>query len=352
VSLKDLRAGEAIVLTPAGAAAIAVVRLRGKDVEKFLAKYFSRAPRPGFCVHGELRDGQTVLDDPLVMLAENRAWADVSLHGGTWVVRAFLELAKREGFSILDSLPGHLESAWEEAGSILDREMLANLPLVRTREGIEMLLAQPKLWRTAMDGRNLDIAGILQDRSLWWMLHPPVIGIIGEPNVGKSTLANRLFGQERSITADIPGTTRDWVGEMANIDGLPVMLVDTPGFRKTEDAIERAAISAAREKIAACDLVLHVLDATRSPADLNRSAFLVINKIDQPTAWDLSRLDALRVSAKTGEGLPELRDRIGQYFGFRELGNSHPRWWTERQREILQRAIDEPVTLRELNQFE
>src|SRR6185503_2714425 len=99
----------------------------------------------------------------------------------------------------------------------------------------------------------------------WWMLHPPRVAIVGEANVGKSTLANQLFAQERSITADLPGTTRDWVGEVANVDGLPVTLVDTPGVRETADEVEREAIARSGEQVAAADLILLVLDATRLP---------------------------------------------------------------------------------------
>ena len=101
-----------------------------------------------------------------------------------------------------------------------------------------------------------DLPAILADRSLWWLLHPPRVAIVGRPNVGKSTLANQLFARERSITADLPGTTRDWVGELADVNGLAVMLVDTPGLRDAADPIERAAIAGARGQIAAADLVV------------------------------------------------------------------------------------------------
>ena len=145
-----------------------------------------------------------------------------------------------------------------------------------------MLLNQPAAWQ-----KEFDAAAMLKDMTLWRLLHPPKIAIIGEPNVGKSTLANRLFGQQRSITADVPGTTRDWVGEMADIGGLPAMLIDTPGLRETDDPIERGAISASGEKIREADLLIEVLDATwPRPVSLPENAegrIVVINKIDQPS---------------------------------------------------------------------
>ena len=123
--------------------------------------------------------------------------------------------------------------AWTPT-SELEREMLAHLPLARTELGVRVLLAQTGrlggLRRGAAAGSGRDAGReLLADRSLWWLLHPPRVAIVGAANAGKSTLANQLFAQERSITADLPGTTRDWVGEVADIDGLPVMLVDTPG---------------------------------------------------------------------------------------------------------------------------
>ena len=103
----------------------------------------------------------------------------------------------------------------------------------------------------------------MRDVSLDRLLGLPRVAIAGAANVGKSTLANQLFAQERSITADRAGTTRDWVGDVANVDGLAVMLLDTPGLRATGDPIERTAIARSRPQIEAADLVLLVLDAAR-----------------------------------------------------------------------------------------
>src|SRR5690606_3480586 len=100
---------------------------------------------------------------------------------------------------------------------------------------------------------------MLDDASLRNLLRLPRVAIIGTPNVGKSTLANQLFAQERSITADLPGTTRDWIGEIANIDGLAVMLVDTPGQGQPRDPVEAAAVDASIHQIDASDLIVLVL---------------------------------------------------------------------------------------------
>jgi tRNA modification GTPase len=185
-------------------------------------------------------------------------------------------------------------------------------------------------------------AEILEDRSLHWLLHPPRVAIIGIPNVGKSTLANQLFAQERSITADLPGTTRDWVGEIANLDGLAVMLVDTPGLRETHDPIEREAIARSREVVSAADLVVLVLDPTqpREPgqAALERAdpgALRVLNKSDRIGGWQVDE-PVLHTVATTGRGIDALRTAIREHFlGPAPFDVSRPRCWTERQRSQL-----------------
>ena len=177
----------------------------------------------------------------------------------------------------------------------------------------------------------------------------------GAANVGKSTLANQLFGQERSITADIAGTTRDWVGEIANVNGLPVMLVDTPGLRTTEDPIEHAAIERSRARIEMAELIVLVLDATR-PMEPGQAPLLkaypralrVVNKCDQTWAWQESETVAIHTIATTGEGVDDLRRAIAGHFGCADVDPETPRWWTQRQREILTRAMNDMAAFGEL----
>jgi small GTP-binding protein len=327
--------------TAAGGSAIAVVRLSGPLVGEFLQRCFSKNPLRNRCVHGELRDGEFVIDDPIVVLADDGSWADVSLHGGAWVVESALALAGREGF---DLVPGGTlplpNAAVSDAGSAFEREVLAYLPLARTEPAIRMLLDQPNAWRRAV-GAGMDARSVLADQTLWRLLNPPRIAIVGEPNVGKSTLANQLFGRQLSITADLPGTTRDWVGEFADIGGLAVVLVDTPGQRDAEDAIERAAIAASQEQIEGSDLVLNVLDATARPTNAvdRPGALVVVNKTDQPSSWDFRSLDAIEISARTGAGLEKLRREIHRCLGVVGPNDSRPCWWTERQKALIAESI-------------
>ncbi len=349
----------AILLTSPGVAALAVVRLVGPGVADFLAAHFSRRARAGRAVHGEIRDGDRVVDDAVVVLDPDASrWADVNLHGGEWVVRSFLELARQAGFEVADSARLPLDPLAVDADSMLESEVLTHLPLASTELALRVLLAQPWAWtqfKLRTDVRREDLERILADRALWWLLHPPRVAIVGPPNAGKSTLANQLFAQQRSITADLPGTTRDWVGEIANLDGLAVMLLDTPGLRETADAIESEAIALAKGQIERADLVVLVLDATR-PLEPEQSDLLdrfagavrVINKTDRAAVWDAPSIRGILTVATTGQGVDDVRAAIRERFGCMELDLGQPRWWTGRQQDVLRRALASPALIHEL----
>jgi small GTP-binding protein len=332
----------AVLLTAPGAAAIAVVRLVGPGVEAFLGKHFSRPTVAGRCVHGLLSEGEEVIDDPVVVRIDEER-ADVNLHGGPWVVRSVLELLGRNGFEVLPSSGGPLPAdALDEAGGI-EREVEAYLPLARTELAVRVLLAQPAAWERLEGDPNPEAARrVLNDLSLYRLLHPPRVAIVGPANVGKSTLANRLFAQERSIVADLPGTTRDWVGEMANINGLAAMLVDTPGLRETNDPIEQVAIERSARQVSAADLVIAVLDATRplagEQADLlakHPGALVVVNKVDRGFAEGMEGVKGLRTVASTGEGVQGVMGQVCRCFGCEGMEAGVARWWAPRQREWL-----------------
>ena len=140
------------------------------------------------------------------------------------------------------------------------------------------------------------------------------IAIVGEPNVGKSSLFNALAGASRAIVTDVPGTTRDLVTEVVDIEGLRVTLVDTAGLRHTDDPVEIEGVARAQQAIAVSDLTLVVIDGSQPARGLDipqtpeYKRRIVSNKSDLPSVWQ--RLDAVPVSAATGAGLDELRRRI------------------------------------------
>jgi tRNA modification GTPase len=149
------------------------------------------------------------------------------------------------------------------------------------------------------------------------------LAIVGRPNVGKSSLFNRLVEQDRAIVTDIPGTTRDLVSEVAAIHGIPVKFVDTAGIRSGQDLVETLGIERSYQAMAEAGVTLVVLDLSTpvSPEDLaliDRARaqgrwILVGNKSDLPRASPLPNAlasDVVPVSALTGEGIEQLREQI------------------------------------------
>lgn len=144
------------------------------------------------------------------------------------------------------------------------------------------------------------------------------LAIVGKPNVGKSSLFNRLLEQDRAIVTDIPGTTRDLVSETTSIEGIPVRFVDTAGIRESQDVVESLGIERSRQAMADADLTLVVVDSsmplthedgTILEVARQQGKFLVAaNKCDLPQDSPLE--EAVPVSALTGEGVAALRSTI------------------------------------------
>ncbi len=153
------------------------------------------------------------------------------------------------------------------------------------------------------------------------------LAIVGRPNVGKSSLFNRLVERERAIVTATPGTTRDLVSETVAIGGIPVKLVDTAGIRQALDEAESIGIRKSLEAIADADLVLVVLDASQPQAKEDeelaaqasgRASIVVGNKADlgvRDQGPGVSGQRRVLTSAVTGEGIAELRDEILRHIG-------------------------------------
>jgi tRNA modification GTPase len=156
------------------------------------------------------------------------------------------------------------------------------------------------------------------------------LAIVGRPNVGKSSVFNRLAGSERAIVTEVPGTTRDALYESSSIMGVPVRLIDTAGIRETNDLVETIGITRTRTAMADADIMLVILDSSEplSPDDLNlldqieaEARMVVLNKCDLPRKIDGGALnvsgasglaDILNVSALTGDGFDTLTGAIFQ----------------------------------------
>ena len=151
--------------------------------------------------------------------------------------------------------------------------------------------------------------------------------IAGKPNVGKSTLLNSLLKEERAIVTHIPGTTRDVIEEIINIKGIPLVLTDTAGIRKTEDIVENIGVEKSKKFIENADLVLLVLDASRELEsedreviqeiqNNNKKTIVLLNKIDLERKIELDEFgleNILEISAKDNIGIEDMEERIYSY---------------------------------------
>ncbi|MBL8176988.1 MAG: tRNA uridine-5-carboxymethylaminomethyl(34) synthesis GTPase MnmE [Bryobacterales bacterium] len=173
------------------------------------------------------------------------------------------------------------------------------------------------------------------------------MAIVGRPNVGKSSLFNRLLEQDRAIVTDIPGTTRDTVSEVASLNGIPVKFLDTAGIREGSDLVETLGIERSYQAMADADLTLVVLDSSEGVTaddqpllgkarDLGRH-LVVWNKADLREAPP----DALAVSALTGQGMEVLRRAIGDAVGLASESAQESGFITSlRHEQLLKESLD------------
>ena len=150
--------------------------------------------------------------------------------------------------------------------------------------------------------------------------------IAGKPNVGKSSLLNALLGEKRAIVTPIAGTTRDFIEEFIDIEGIAVKLTDTAGIREPENIIEQEGIALSRDRLFSADLAIILLDGSEELSDddrriiaenINRNTLVAVNKADLPSRLGLSDVESLlpgrdifRISAKYGDGLPAIKKAI------------------------------------------
>jgi len=171
-----------------------------------------------------------------------------------------------------------------------------------------------------------DIRSSHVQRRLW--MEGTKVAIVGRVNAGKSSILNRLSGEDRAIVAAEPGTTRDVVEQAIHIGGLPVRLLDTAGYREAASEVERMGIRLMERCIEEADFALCVVDQSRRPECDDLTVFercrgipalVVVNKVDLPPQWSEAELSEvsgglprIRVSALTGEGIDALERALGE----------------------------------------
>lgn len=215
-----------------------------------------------------------------------------------------LQPIKQELVELIAMLEAGIDFAEDDVSVMPDAKILEHIATVRAP--LEQLSASFAYGKIVHEGLTL--------------------AIVGRPNVGKSSLFNRLVERERAIVTATPGTTRDLVSETVAIGGIPVKLVDTAGIRKVLDEAESIGIQKSMEALADADLVLVVLDASQpetvEDGELLRQAaarplIVVRNKIDLEISgqWSVASGQNVCTSAATGEGIAELRGEILRHIG-------------------------------------
>ena len=182
------------------------------------------------------------------------------------------------------------------------------------------------------------------------------IVIAGRPNAGKSSLLNMLCGKNRAIVTAIPGTTRDLIDEYIDIDGIPIILTDTAGIRKTDDEVEKIGVELAVLEVEKADLVIYVIDSTENKTfslDLinkfrNRKIMVLINKIDKVDGDKLneikdllSKYKPIEISLKTGDGINAVFEGIKSIFSLAStIINSDDIITNVRHKVLLDKSLD------------
>ncbi|KEZ84948.1 tRNA modification GTPase MnmE [Clostridium sulfidigenes] len=179
--------------------------------------------------------------------------------------------------------------------------------------------------------------------------------IVGKPNVGKSSLLNALTKENRAIVTDIPGTTRDVIEEYINISGIPIKIIDTAGIRETDDVVEKIGVERSRAKINDADLIILILDSSNELTEedkeiinhiSNKKYMILLNKSDlnsKITQKDLENINCTNIyniSAKTGEGIDEVRTAIKDMFFKGEISTNNVIITNTRHKEALLRAYE------------
>jgi tRNA modification GTPase len=348
------------VLTSPRPGAIAVVEVAGPGAIAVAAAVTKPRRFPSLdavplavAIRADFFDGDEHVDEGLLVVREHgagRAVIELHTHGSPRVVQRLVAALGRAGGTVSNAPP--------------DDHLDALLARARTRRAVEFVLRQAReidrhvaALRTA--GASLGPARLLTELDELIVSGPRVermldgitIALVGPPGAGKTTLANRLIGEDRLLTSSEPGTTRDASHEAAALDGVPVTIVDTAGDRPTDEPIEREAIRRGRTAASVADVCLIVLDhSTPLPAEPHRfiarasAAVLAANKCDLPARWTAddvqltSDIPRVEVSARTGAGLDALMTVLRDAAGLSDEALTRPALLTNAQRLLVEES--------------
>ncbi|MCX2837841.1 tRNA uridine-5-carboxymethylaminomethyl(34) synthesis GTPase MnmE [Salinimicrobium sp. MT39] len=404
--------------TPSGAGAIAVIRVSGPDAVKLVAPIFRAKSKkdlldqPSHTLHlGNIIDGERIIDEVLISVfhgpksytGENTI--EVSCHGSPYIQQEIIQLLIRRGcrsaeageFTLRAFLNGKMDLSQAEAvADLISSENAAShqMAMQQMRGGFsneiqklrQELLDFASLIELELDFAEEDVEFANRDEFkqlvsriqnvLKKLIDSFAVGnvlkngipvaIVGEPNVGKSTLLNALLNEERAIVSEIAGTTRDTIEDEISIGGIGFRFIDTAGIRETEDVVESIGIKRTFEKISQAQVVIFLLDAEKFKVQGSRfrveiekiknqfpqkPLIIVANKIDQSSESEIAELNVtlnsvegshyLPISAKSGTGVEELQQKLLQFVNTGELRNNNTIVTNSRHYNALLSALEE-----------
>ena len=368
----------AAISTPLGEGGIGIIRVSGPDAEGIAAAIFKGKKDGGYLSHrfyyGTIIDpdqGMALDEVMLVFMRAPRSYTredvvEIHCHGGYLLVQRLLDLVLRKGarpaepgeFTKRAFLNGRIDLVQAEAViDVIRSKTDAALALAqRQREGLLTqrinAAAEPLVHALALVEAHIDfpedevgavafaeveelvsgaltvVRSLLAGFNEGKVLREGVsVVIAGKPNVGKSSLLNTLLQEVRAIVTSVPGTTRDIIEEVVNLEGLPVRMLDTAGVRLTDDIVEREGVRLTLDKISQADLILFMVDSSRMFDEQDRMILdaigasrmiLVKNKADLQECIrlpaELAGKETIFISTLTGEGIDTLRRTIRESF--------------------------------------
>jgi len=399
--------------TPSGAGAIAVIRLSGNDAILIADKHFKSVSgkqlinQPTHTIHlGHIIDGPRILDEILVSIFKNpnsytgENVVEISCHGSQYIQQEIIQLFLRNGcrmasageFTLRAFLNGKLDLSQAEAVADLiksENEASHQIAMQQMRGGFsseiaklrEELLNFASLIELELDFAEEDVE--FADRTQFKELLERIslvlkrlidsfavgnviknwipVAIVGEPNVGKSTLLNALLNEERAIVSEIAGTTRDTIEDEISIGGIGFRFIDTAGIRDTKDVIESIGIKKTFEKIEQAHVVIYLFDSTQFKAHSSefkvelekiknkypqKPLIVIANKIDQiddsQIAVMQNEIPEIRLlSAKTGFGVEQLTNTLLNLINTGALRNNETIVTNSRHYDSLLKAFEE-----------
>ncbi|SEL51172.1 tRNA modification GTPase trmE [Aquimarina amphilecti] len=400
--------------TPAGAGAIAVIRVSGKDAISICAPLFRSIKgkdlnkQKSHTIHlGHIIDDERVLDEVLISLFKGTTsytgepTVEISCHGSSYIQQEIIQLLLRRGcrtanageFTLRAFINGKLDLSQAEAVADLiasDSEASHQIAMQQMRGGFsneikklrDELLNFASLIELELDFAEEDVefANRTQFQDLISRITKVLkrlidsfavgnvikngipVAIVGEPNVGKSTLLNALLNEERAIVSDIAGTTRDTIEDEITIGGIGFRFIDTAGIRETKDVVESIGIQKTFEKIEQAQVVIYLIDSSELTVDSlqqlkteigkiknkypQKPLIVVANKVDkldEPQVSSLtSEVDNIHLlSAKQNKGVEELQNKLLDFVNTGALRNDETIVTNSRHYDALLKALEE-----------